>query len=400
MMFTTIKLGAIVKEYGGVIQTGPFGSQLHQSDYRESGTPVIMPKDIIDDRIKTESIARIDDVMVNKLSRHVLQEGDIVYPRRGDLNKRAYITKTEAGWLCGTGCMKISVQDTPVYPKYLFYFLKRPDVVQYIENKAIGATMPNLSSSVLADIDISYPTFEQQKVMASFLSAYDDLIENNTRRIALLEESMRLLYQEWFVRLRFPGHELVKVVDGVPERWEWKPLEQICDLTMGQSPPSDAYNQIGDGLPFHQGVTRFGDRFVSHDTYCNQPNRVAEAGDILFSVRAPVGRINVTQDKIAIGRGLSAMRSKRGFQSFFYYQLKNHFFKEDMLGSGAIFASVTKKQLSNELLLEPDYRIIKEFEMISRPVDQQVANLHRQNLRLTEARDLLLPRLMSGGILV
>jgi len=283
--------------------------------------------------------------------------------------------------------------------EFLYYVFNSPIFRAQIRGSATGATVRHTAPERIYKCKVPCPSdINTQRRIASILSAYDGLIENNNRRIDLLEESMRLLYREWFVRLRFPGHEHVRLVDGLPEGWEKRPLEKMCDLTMGQSPPSETYNTTGEGLPFHQGVTRFGDRFISHEMFCTKPNRVAEPGDILFSVRAPVGRINITLEKIIIGRGLSAIRSKTGNQSFLYYQLKEHFFKEDLLGSGAIFASVTKKELSDELLLLPKSEKIATFEEISKPIDQQITNLHMQNVRLSEARDLLLPRLMSGEI--
>ena len=285
--------------------------------------------------------------------------------------------------------------------RFIYYVFNSPIFRAQVKGSATGATVRHTAPERIYQCKVPCPTdIDIQRHIADILSAYDDLIENNNRRIALLEESMRLQYREWFVRLRFPGHEHVNIVDGLPEGWRKKPLEEVSDLTMGQSPPSDTYNTNGDGLPFHQGVTGFGDRFVNHDTFCTQFNRIAEPGDILFSVRAPVGRINITLDRVIIGRGLSAIRSKTGDQSFLFYQLKDHFFKEDMLGGGAIFASVTKKELSGEFLLVPRNGIVREFERISQPVDQQIVNLHLQNCRLTEARDLLLPRLMSGEIQV
>jgi len=245
---------------------------------------------------------------------------------------------------------------------------------------------------------VARPPIPIQNRIVDILSAYDDLIENNRRRIELLEQSARMLYKEWFISLRFPGHQHAPFIDGVPEGWEKKRLADVATLIMGQSPASKYYNTDGDGLPFHQGVTNFGNRFVSHKTYCKLEARIAEAGDILCSVRAPVGRLNITLDRIVIGRGLSAIRSNNGFQSFLYYQLKNHFFKEDMIGGGAIFAAVTKKDMENQLLLCPPDPLIRDFEQNSTPIDEQLKYLHLQNQKLQQARDLLLPRLMNGEI--
>lgn len=282
--------------------------------------------------------------------------------------------------------------------RYIKYFF---DTVQLrYKQIAQGAAQDNLSQQKLLSLSIPTPPLETQQRIADILATYDRLIDNNSRRIALLEESIHLLYQEWFVRSRFPGYEEVEVIDGVPEGWSYQPLEEVCELIMGQSPPSEFYNNLGQGLPFHQGVSNFGNRFASHEIYCTQLNRIAEPGDILCSVRAPVGRLNISLDRIIIGRGLSAIRNRQGYQSFQYYQLKKHFFKEDLIGGGAIFASVTKKQLGTQMMLIPLEQVIKAFEAISKPVDQQIVNLHFQNQKLKEARDRLLPRLMNGSIAV
>lgn len=279
-------------------------------------------------------------------------------------------------------------------PQFIFYFLK-----QILSNTASDkAAVPGVNRNDLHARDILFPDIDLQKKIADTLSAYDELIENNRRRIALLEETARLLYREWFVFLRFPGHEHVTIKDGVPEGWKYSPLYELADITMGQSPDSQFYNDEGIGLPFHQGVTNFGFRFVNHQTYSSVGSRFAEANDILFSVRAPVGRINITLDRIIIGRGLAAINSKYHHQNFLFYQLKNHFFKEDMIGGGAIFNAITKKDLHNIKLLTPESSIIDLFEEYVCVIDQQIITLHRSIDQLMQARNLLLPRLMSGEI--
>ena len=263
-----------------------------------------------------------------------------------------------------------------------------------------GAAQDNLSQGKLLALKFPVPELRLQKRIANVLSAYDDLIENNHRRMALLEDAARQLYREWFVRLRFPGHEHTRITNGVPEAWDKRRLDELADVTMGQSPPSSLYNEVGEGLPFHQGVGDFGDRFVTHRVFTTAKNRLSESGDILCSVRAPVGRLNVTTDKIVIGRGLAAIRSKFGQQSFLLRQLHVHFFKEDMIGSGAIFASVSKRELFAQRMLTPHEQLISLFEEKVCPIDEQIRTLFVENHKLRAARDLLLPRLMSGEIAV
>ena len=212
----------------------------------------------------------------------------------------------------------------------------------------------------------------------------------------------RLLYREWFVCFRFPGHEDVGLVDSdlgpIPEGWEVSPLGEACSLVMGQSPKSEYYNDIGEGLPFHQGVTDFGPRFPTHTKWTTVDKRVAEPGDILFSVRAPVGRINVASDRLVVGRGLSAIRAMDGNQNFLLTQLKEQFAVEDSIGGGTIFNAVTKRDMESIQLLKPISSVVEAFEVVAGPMAHLIANLCRQNLVLREARDLLLPRLVSGEL--
>ena len=282
-------------------------------------------------------------------------------------------------------------------PRFSAYFLKSI----LIGTTSDKAAVPGVNRNDLhaQKIVVTTDTVEQKRI-ASFLSAYDDLIENNRRRMALLEEAARLLYREWFVYLRFPGYERHRIVDGVPDGWERMTLGELADITMGQSPESKYYNELGEGIPFHQGVADFGDRFVTNRIYTTALNRIACAGDILCSVRAPVGKLNITLQKIVIGRGLAALRSRINHQSLLYYQLRNYFFKEDIIGTGAIFASVTKREFASQKLLIPPSNLADNFEEITLPIDNQIRLLHLQNQKLHEARDLLLPRLMNGEITI
>lgn len=261
-----------------------------------------------------------------------------------------------------------------------------------------GATQDNLSLEKLLSLKLNVPEISIQREIADRIAAYDDLIENNQRRIQLLESAARLLYKEWFVHFRFPGYEHVKIKDGVPEGWERVKLSDIADIVMGQSPKSIYYNTVGEGLPFHQGVTSFGARFPRHEVYCVAKNRIAESGDILFSVRAPVGRLNIALDQIVLGRGLSAIRSKHKFQNLLYYALKHTFFKEDLIGGGAIYASIKKQDLLDVKLLYASRKLIELFMEYVRPIDEEIACVHKAMERAARARDLLLPKLMSGEI--
>lgn len=321
-----------------------------------------------------------------------LKPGALIFPASGTLGIPRFLGVEACihdGWLYFSDYQGID-------PDWLYYRIIL--LKDYYEGIAYGAAIQNINTDIVRNTEIQLPDLVTQRAMAVVLSAYDDLITTNQRRIALLEDAARRLYREWFVHLNFPGHESVPVKDGVPEGWSKSPLGDIADITMGQSPESKHYNTDGDGLPFHQGVSDFGHRFVTHETYTRQATRIAEAGDILCSVRAPVGRLNLTRDKIAIGRGLSGMRSRADHQSLLFYQLDALFVEEDMIGGGTIFASVGKKELFGQEVLQPSTTIAAQFNRLAADLDAQIENIDSQNRSLAKARDLLLPKLMSGQL--
>ncbi len=286
---------------------------------------------------------------------------------------------------------------------YIFYLALSPMIREPAVKSMTGASgRQRAMLSSVEDINVPAYSLPTQRKIAAILSAYDNLIENNTHRIKILEDMAQTLYREWFVHFRFPGHANVPMVESalgpIPQGWEVKQLGEMCHVLMGLSPKSEFYNQIGEGLPFHQGVTDFGERFPTDRVYCTVQKRIAEVGDILFSVRAPVGRINVANKKIVIGRGLSAIRSKSGDQVFMLQQLKDKFQTEDTMGSGTIFNAITKSDLLSVQLLKPTQSIVAKFEEAADPISLELANLTIKNANLQQTRDLLLPKLISGEI--
>lgn len=194
--WTQTTLGGLEMESNGTIQTGPFGSQLHASDYSDDGTPVIMPMNIRGLRIDPTGIARISDDHMDRLARHKLRVGDIVYSRRGDVEKCALITEKENGWLCGTGCLLVRVQGPNLNARFLSYALSLPDTRSWITQRAVGATMPNLNTGILREVPIAVPAIESQQAIAATLGALDDKIESNQRTIKALIALAHALYED------------------------------------------------------------------------------------------------------------------------------------------------------------------------------------------------------------
>lgn len=287
-----------------------------------------------------------------------------------------------------------------VLPEYIGYYLRSPKFRGKFMAFSSMTTRASLANDDLLSMEVEIPPLPTQQRIAEILGRYDDLIDNYRQQIRLLEEAAQRLYREWFVDFRFPGHEDARFVDGVPEGWERKPLSTIADITMGQSPKSEFYNNNGDGLPFHQGVGTYGERFVEDKTFTTVWSKTAEPNSVLFSVRAPVGRLNITRNKIAIGRGLAAMLHKEGYQSYLYYMLKETFFKEDIIGNGAIFSSISKDELLAYKLRIASQNLMELFEEKASIIDKEIDLIDIQLRHLTEARDRLLPKLMSGEITI
>ncbi len=387
-----------VKSLVEIAESVRYGYTASASD-RPVGPHFLRITDIVPSQIDWDSVPYCEIAEKDK-DRFSLAPGDIVIARTGATVGYAKLIRDNPEAVFASYLVRIRIDPERADPEYVGRIVESAVYKKFVLSRVGGAAQPNANAKVLSAFRLPLPERATQTRIVEVLSAYDDLIENNRRRIQLLEQSARLLYKEWFVHLRFPGHEHVKITDGVPVGWEKKPLGGIAEITMGQSPKSIYYNENGIGLPFHQGVTNFGVRFPSHKTYCTVQNRIAEPGDILFSVRAPVGRINITTDKIVIGRGLAAIRSRFGQQNFLFYALKSHFFKEDMIGGGAIFAAITKKDLHSVELPQPSDSVVKMFMEYVGPIDSQIENLHRATEKLIKARDLLLPRLMNGEIAV
>ena len=364
------------------------------------GYPLIRTPNIGKGRLILEGVHRVSkEVYERRNSRATPRVDDIICAREAPAGNAAIILEGQRVCL-GQRTVLIRPNIDSVYPKFLVYYILAPQQQYKLLGGANGATVAHVNLPIIRSMTIDLPAMDVQVKMAEILSAYDNLIDNNRRQIVLLEEAAQRLYREWFVDLRFPGYENTKIVDGVPEGWEEKQLSDFADVVMGQSPKSEFYNKEKRGLPFHQGVGSYGDRFVKDETYSTAYTRVVEAGSILFSVRAPVGRLNLTKHRVVIGRGLSAINHKDGLQSFLYYLLKGRFFKDNIIGNGSIFASINKEELLSQAFLIPTHDVVRKFDHISSAIDRRIDALDVQTKMLMEARDRLLPKLMSGEIAV
>lgn len=384
------------------------GGAWSDKEYVNEGIPVLKVTNCKSTGFQLDNLNYLSEKSREKYKKNNLIIGDIIVATVGShpnliesaAGRSCIVNSQVEGFYLNQNAVCIRTKDKRILSqKYLGYLCKCADFQHYIQSRGRGAAnQMRISISSIKEYSFTLPDFENQQYIADILSAYDDLIENNQKQIKLLEEAAQRLYKEWFVDLRFPGHENTKIVDGVPEGWNEKTLSQVANVIMGQSPKSEFYNSEKKGLPFHQGVGSYGVRFVMDDIYSTSYTRIAEPNSILFSVRAPVGRLNITKSKVVIGRGLAAINQTDGCQSYLYYLLKNRFFKDNIVGNGSIFASVSKDELLNQKFLIPERNLMMQFEKIVSQMDKQIENLDSKNKKLIEARDRLLPKLMSGEV--
>jgi type I restriction enzyme S subunit len=308
-------------------------------------------------------------------------------------------------------------------PYFAYYLLKWLNFDSYNS----GSAQPSLNRNFIYPIKIRVPKPKEQTRIATVLAALDAKIALNHRINVELEGMAKLLYDYWFVQYDFPlsaaqaaalgkprlagqpyrssggpmvYHEQLK--REIPKGWVAKELSDIAEITMGQSPPGHTYNDERNGVLFFQGSTDFGWRYPSPRQYTTAPTRMAKKGDILLSVRAPVGTLNIAPEECAIGRGLSALRSKSGSSSFLFQVLRNLqqvFARRN--GDGTTFGSINRDDLRSLKLAYPsEEEIVHSFDRIVSGTDALIFANHQQNQELTTLRDWLLPMLMNGQVRV
>ncbi|MXS84149.1 restriction endonuclease subunit S [Nitrosomonas oligotropha] len=241
--------------------------------------------------IDFESVRYVEENVFKKWIRRAQpQYGDVVFTREAPAGEVGRFTAKTGNYFLGQRLFLYRPDPTKLDWNYLAYSLQSPQIQGWVNGIAYGATVPHMAVSDMEHLKIPVPPISIQKRIGNILSRYDDLIENNLKRIKLLEEMAQITYEEWFVRMRFPGYESTPInpTTGLPEGWERTKLGDMCEITMGQSPKSEFYNLEGNGLPFHQGVKDYGDRFPTNTCWSTSGSRYAERGDVLFSVRAPL----------------------------------------------------------------------------------------------------------------
>lgn len=402
MKWEKVKLGDIAT----CIQPGPFGSQLHNSDYSKEGTPIIMPKDIVGGAIVHSGLLKVSEEHVKRLSRHQVYEGNLMVARKGDVRKCAYITANENGWMTGSDCLKVVLDESKCYPKFIYYQLRSEHIGRWLEKVSIGATMPSLNTGLLSGIEMVLPPIEIQKQIAGILSVYDDLIENNQKQIKLLEEAAQRLYKEWFVDLRFPGHENTKIVDGVPEGWNICPFSSKVDIMSGGTPKTSIPDYYNGRIPFYTPKDSDG-AFFAYKTQINITegglkncnSRLYPPKTVIITARGTVGKTTILAVPMAMNQSCYALKMKENDAPYYlFFALNNEIKALQTMANGGVFNTIIGKTFDSINIQIPKDPLIYGFEKTVRPFMEQIKNKLQANSKLVEARNRLLLKMMNGEV--
>ena len=352
-----------------------------------NGKIVIRNKNIKHGKIDFSSPSYTDDEhFAQRIKRAKPQPGDIIITREAPIGDVGMIPENTECCL-GQRMVLLRANQSVCDNFYLLYSLQSLYVQHQISwSEGTGTTVSNLRIPHLEQIQIPYLPLEQQAKISSVLRALEEKIENNRRLNDNLQQQAMSLYAEMFLNSSDSN-----VTSGT--------LSDIAVITMGQSPSGSSYNEDGVGEVFYQGRAEFGFRFPKRRLFTTEPKRMAEAGDVLLSVRAPVGDLNIAYERCCIGRGLGAIHSKTDHSSFVLYTMFALRSQLDVFnGEGTVFGSINRDALNAIPIDIPPVTEIDQFEVVAHPIDELIRANYEENCRLEAIRDSLLPKLMSGEI--
>lgn len=359
-----------------------------------------------DGHIDFSDVKYIGEEYLPKWTKRVTPRGgDIVFSYEATLNLYAIIPDDFWGCL-GRRMALIRPDENKAHGKYLYYYFFSPEWRATIaENTIIGATVDRIPIAKFPDFPVKLPEIAKQRKIAEILSKYDDLIENNQKQIKLLEEAAQRLYKEWFVDLRFPGYEECKIVDGVPEGWEKSLIDSKIKLLSGYAFKSSTFDESGlyrivtiknvkDGQFEGDNVSHIVEIPEKMPSHCK-----LEEGDILLSLTGNVGRVcRVFGDYYLLNQRVAKLKSE--FPGFTYCLFRSRKMFEDLnnLANGAAQQNLSPVKIGQMKVLFPTENIVEKFEKAVGVLLVKIQNLNKQSIVITDARDRLLPKLMSGEI--
>ena len=342
-----------------------------------------------------------------------LRNGDIVFVRSNgnkELVGRCMLVKNPTERVTYSGfCIRARLNDTDRYdPVYFTYYFKSKAFRRAVSGTAVGANIQNLSQARLSNHECRIPSIEVQHRIADILSVYDDLIENNQKQIKLLEEAAQRLYKEWFVNLRFPGHENTKIVDGVPEGWNECTVESFGTVITGKTPPTSNKEYYTNGkVPFvtipdmHNVVYPLKtEKRLTIEGAQTQKNKYIPPNSVMISCMGTVGLVSIATEVCQTNQQINSIILNNEDDLYFFYEsmLRMKDLLDGLGSNGATMTNVNKSKLEKLIIISPSKDIVKQYNDVCKPLFESALNLSRKNVYLKNMREALLPKLMSGEV--
>ncbi|MBO4615642.1 MAG: restriction endonuclease subunit S [Bacteroidales bacterium] len=384
------KLGEIAD-----VQTGPFGSQLHMCDYQNEGTPIITVEHLGDNRIIHNNLPLVGDEDKNRLSKYVLNEGDIVFSRVGSVDRRAYVSANENGWMFSGRCLRVRPSQE-VDSKYLSYYFGLEDFKETIRRIAVGATMPSINTSILSNVVVTLPSLDTQRRIASILTSIDDKIDLLHRENATLEQMAETMFRQWFV-------------EEAKEEWEEKPLGKCIKLIGGGTPKTSeerfwngnvCWLSGGDIANNHKSFVSSSEKSISQDGLNNSSAKLLPENAMVVSARGTVGKYCLLSKPMAFSQSnYGILPTFEGCYFFTYLLVAYHIDELQSAAYGSVFDTITTKTFDGVSVKIPqNQNEIICFENKVTPYFEKIKSNNKQINTLIQTRDGLLPRLMSNEI--
>jgi type I restriction enzyme S subunit len=393
------------------------------ADWVDNGIPTISAKNVNGGRlVATDEIRFVSQDVYKRWMKEDVKRGDCFLVSEGATLGECMMWDYDYPIVLGQRIFCLRANPSVLYSRYLYAYMTSASFQSEIIGRATGTSVDGLRQTEVLKLKLRLPSLTQQEHIGDTLYDLDKKIELNRRMNATLEAMARALFQSWFVDFDpvrakldgrkpigldattaalFPEHLDDSALGHIPKGWTAGTVIEGFNLTMGQSPPGDTYNEDGNGLPFYQGRSDFGFRFPTRRVYCSAPTRYAKPGDTLVSVRAPVGDINMANEECCIGRGVAAVRHKTGATSFTYHSMENLY--PDFArfeAEGTVFGSINKDSFEKLRFVIPPDEIVSAYERQAGPLDEQIRILENQSRTLATLRDTLLPKLLSGELSV
>lgn len=379
------------------IQTGPFGSQLHKEDYVEIGTPIVTVEHLGNRTFTEQNLPKVSDNDKERLKKYILSTGDIVFSRVGSVDRCSYVDKRHNGWMFSGRCLRVRpTQD--IDSLYLYYYFCLESTRQFVRNIAVGATMPSINTKLLGEVPINVPDMLAQKKISGILSSIDDKIELNNKINANLQQQAMAIFKSWFLDYEpWNGNKPCKWIDA--------PLGSFIEIKRGGS-PRPIQNYLSDtGLRWLKisDVTSLGSPYILEIKEHIKPEGLRKtvhlnAGELVLSNSATPGIPKFLDVDSCIHDGWLYF-PKSQFSKYWLYLFFKHVRQELIsLGNGSVFTNLKTDILKNFPVTKADEATLAEFEKLIQPLFETMLNTDRENARLSDLRNNLLPRLISGEI--